>query len=274
MALKAILDNLDGVPAALQSEYKKTTEGKFVLDVTPVGGFALEDIEGLKSTVGATRKERDDALAKLRVFGDLDPKAAQEAVAKVREWGTLDPKTEAEKIAQAKLDQAKAAMIEENKKILAAEGQKAAGYRTQLEDVLIEAEAVRAITAAGGDEQTIEVLLPHIKGASRLRELANGRLAVEVLDEAGNPKVADAQGNLVKLEQLVVGMKENPKFMRTFPGSGQSGGGAGGGGGGGGGGGAHTISREDASNPAKYRAAKEAAGKAGATLQIAAPQAA
>ncbi len=268
MALKAILDNLDGVPAALQSEYKKTTEGKFVLDVTPVGGFALEDIEGLKSTVGATRKERDDALAKLRVFGDLDPKAAQEAVAKVREWGTLDPKTEAEKIAQAKLDQAKAAMIEENKKILAAEGQKAAGYRTQLEDVLIEAEAVRAITAAGGDEQTIEVLLPHIKGASRLRELANGRLAVEVLDEAGNPKVADAQGNLVKLEQLVVGMKENPKFMRTFPGSGQSGGGAGGGGG------AHTISREDASNPAKYRAAKEAAGKAGATLQIAAPQAA
>lgn len=59
------------------------------------------------------------------------------------------------------------------------------------------------------------------------------------------------------------GMKE--KAPHWFPPP--SGGGAGGGTGPGGGG-AFTISRADARDVSKYRAAKEAAGKAGATLQI------
>src|SRR4051794_27617528 len=52
MALKAIVETIDSVPEAVRGLYKEA-EGKFILDVESVEGYALEDVSGLKSTLGA-----------------------------------------------------------------------------------------------------------------------------------------------------------------------------------------------------------------------------
>ncbi len=89
--LKAIVDNLETVEEAFRSLYKETEEGKFTLQVTPVGGFALENIEVLKSAYQKEMAGRKRAEKRLSAFDDLDPAAARNALQKVEELSSLGP---------------------------------------------------------------------------------------------------------------------------------------------------------------------------------------
>lgn len=61
------LQNLDSVPAVLRGLYGEADEG-FELKEEAKGllGHSIEDVTGLRNTVQATRKERDDALGEIK----------------------------------------------------------------------------------------------------------------------------------------------------------------------------------------------------------------
>ena len=83
--------------------------------------------------------------------------------------------------------------------------------------------------------------------------------------------IVDGKGNAMSIEQLVEKMKSSEVYARAFDGSGAKGSGATNGGGGSGakGSGSFKISSTDAKDTSKYRAAREAAEKAGQPLEIA-----
>lgn len=84
MALKAVLDTLDGLPEGHREFYKKGDDGKFRLDAD---GF--EDLTGLKSALERQKADRKAAEQQFKDlkdrFGDLDPDKAREALKKIQE---------------------------------------------------------------------------------------------------------------------------------------------------------------------------------------------
>ncbi|KKK82662.1 hypothetical protein LCGC14_2801130, partial [marine sediment metagenome] len=113
MALKAILDTIEGLAEDIVAHYKefKGSDGgvKFHLDVTSVGGLALEDVTALKTTVTTLRKSEktlrkeveagENALRKHEAkFEGIDPTAAKDALGKIADIENWDGET---KVAEA-----------------------------------------------------------------------------------------------------------------------------------------------------------------------------
>jgi hypothetical protein len=119
--LNAVVTDINTVDEGLRGFYKEA-DGKFVLQVAPVDGFALENITGLTNSLGAERNLKKTLEATVKQFEGIDPKLAREAIARVAEYGDLtpeqareakemadtlsklDPKKDAERIAQEKID--------------------------------------------------------------------------------------------------------------------------------------------------------------------------
>lgn len=218
MALEPILESVDSVPEELRSHYVQR-EGKFVLDVIPKSGYALENIEGLKSALGKERNRADQLDKKIKAFGDLDPSGIQEKLSRLEELQSIDPEKEAGRLAEEKAK----SKIEQilNKHNLEKEelSRKTNTYKAKLEQVLVDSNIQKAILEAGGNNKTIDLLLPHVKNQVRLDDNFN----LQVFDVVGNPRIGDSQGNPMSLTQLANEFKE--KFPETFPGTQQSGGG-------------------------------------------------
>ena len=260
MALKAILDTLDGLAADVAKEYTKGTDGKFVLQVTPINGFALENVEGLKTALGKERENNRVATESIKAFEGLDPIKAREALTKITEMANWTP----EQKVKEQIEAIKSQLVDAHGKEKTTLEKKLQSYQKQLSNALITAAATQAISAHKGIP---DLLLPHVERQTRIRETGDGQLVVEVIDKDGNPRV-DGNGKPLSIEMLVEGMKASDTFARAFEGSGASGSGAGNKGGAGNGQ-QHILNTDDAKNPAKYRAAKDAAAKAGQQLQIA-----
>lgn len=94
MALKAVLDTLDGLDPILQKEYVKGEDGKFRLDAEGV-----EDVSGLKS---ALKKERDNGEALKKALKQFDGISDPEEVRKILSRIANDE--EARMIAEGKSD--------------------------------------------------------------------------------------------------------------------------------------------------------------------------
>ena len=67
MALKLIVDTLDGIAEPQQSLYVKQGDGKYKLDVD-----GIEDTKGLKSALATEREQRAAAEAKLKGYDGID----------------------------------------------------------------------------------------------------------------------------------------------------------------------------------------------------------
>lgn len=235
MALKAIIEKLDDVAEGVRSEYRAGTkeeglEGRFVLAVDTVGGFALENVEGLKSALGKERTTVRNLTAAAEAFKDMDPAKAREALAKFDEFSKLDPEKEADKIAQTKLDGLKAQLVEKHTGELTARDTRIQGLTSVVDSLVREQAATAAIAAAKG---SVELLLPHVLKQTRTVE-KDGNFSVEVIDASGNIRIGDGQGSPMDLAGLVGELRKSDVFARAFEGEGHSGSGApppGGGGG-------------------------------------------
>ncbi|WP_435658091.1 hypothetical protein [Brucella pituitosa] len=218
MALKAILASLDGIEDTTKALYVEK-DGKFVLDVEGVDGFALEDVSGLKTALGKERTRADRAEGLVTAFKDIDPAKAKEALAKVEEWGNLDPSKEADKIANSKFETAKAQLLEKHTGEINTREDRINHLSRTVEGLLIDAAATSALAEAKG---SVELLLPHVRSHTRVKEV-DGKFTVEVIDKDGNARIADAKGNAMDIGGLVAEMKQSDAFGRAFEGSGQSG---------------------------------------------------
>ena len=245
-------------------EYKALEEGIRGLYEEKDGGYILsvdgiEDTSGLKSALEKERKSRSDYEKLARSYRDLgkSPEEISELL-KVQEEAE---KTTLEK--RGEWDKLKTQLLETHKKELEAERDKVQKMNVALESYLIDAQATEAIASEKGIPL---LLLPHIKNMVKAVE-ENGKYLVRVIGPDGVPRM-NGKGEYLTIKDAVSEMKKSDIFARAFEGSGVTGGGSGpsiiqaqGGG--------YVISRQDAQDPMKYRAAKEAAQKAGHSLQIA-----
>jgi hypothetical protein len=216
--MKAILTSLDGLPADTQKEYSQITDGvhkgKYMLKVEAADGFALDDIEGLKNTVSATRAERDRLATQ---FKDIDPVKAREALAKLEEikkWTPDDKTKELVEGTKKQLAEKFTAELTDKEKALAQRD-------NQIAELLIVSAATSAAASLKGN---VKLLLPHIKSQCRV-VMKDGVPVAQVIGENGNPRLSLKAGSTAEMTvpEFVESLRDNPDFAVCFAGSGSKG---------------------------------------------------
>lgn len=250
--LKAVVDTLDSVPEPLRELYTKDNDGKFRLDSDH------EDANGLRRNRDEVLREKRELAKKLEAFGELTPEEAQ-ALLKER-----SEREENKAKAAGEFEKLKGQLIEKHEKEKDSLTKKIGRLTSGLEKMLKRDRARSALLAAEGD---VDLMLPHVLDQLKVVEKGEDEYDVVVIDKQGQPRIANAKGEAMSIDQLVAEMKTDAKYGRGFKGGAASGSGAGDGGKGGGSGTGVFISRADAKNPAKYRAAKAEADKQHVELQ-------
>ena len=223
MALRLILETLDGLSEDVAAEYVKQDDGSFLLQTIAVGALKVEDVSGLKNTIATLRTTERTLKAQIKNFeGIEDPQAARDALAKMGEIADWDGDKKVTEAVEIKVKQIAAKHLQELEGV-----QKLLGNaETQLEANLIKASATDALQGAGGK---IKLMLPHVLNQDKMRKTDDGRYIAEVIDADGNPRVGDGSGNPMTIPQLIAEMKTQDDFADGFQGSGSSGSGSKGG---------------------------------------------
>lgn len=223
MALKAIVEDLEQVEESLRDHYTETEEGKFVLAVESAGGYALEDVSGLKSSLEKERGQRQKLEKTIKDFDGLDPKAAREAMEKLEELSGLDPAKEADRLAEEKVKAREKQILEKAQNEIQEAKTTAERYRAALHNATVRDEAIKAIVAQKGIP---DLLLPHVQRHLRISERDDGTPYAEVVDAEGNPRIADSKGTPMSVADLVREMRDSEIFGRAFEAEGRGGSGA------------------------------------------------
>ena len=213
--LNAVIQTLDELPEAIHEHYVKQDDGSFQLDVGSVGGLALENVDGLKTTVQTLRGEKRTLETKVASFDGVDLVAAKDALSKMDEIKNFDPE---QKVAEA-LKVKTADMVGQfakEKDGLVGERDGALG---QLKDVLVKNACIEALTSAGGKSK---LMLPVMERLVRMRKDGDHFIA-EVVNEKGEPRVGDSQGNPMTIPQFVEELKGMDDYAPAFDGSGSTG---------------------------------------------------
>ena len=261
--LKAILN--DTPPDELSQFYTETENGSFVLQVEPVNGFSLEDVQGLKKTLSDRTERHKKAQAKLTGFGDFTPEQIEEIVKeneKLRDEGSESHKE--------KINAAVRQMNDKHGNELKQRDEREHFLLDNIRQFALDARADAAIAEIAIDQNAAKLLKPHVLANLGLKE-EDGKFETFVVDPSGNPRLSMAQGSseLMSVEEYVDSMRKDDTYSLAFKGTGQSGSGATNSQGGSSGRTVpFTLSSEDARNPHLYRQAKEAASAAGAELTI------
>lgn len=224
MPIEPIVESLENVDEALRGLYVEKGEGKFVLDVTPKGGYELANTEGLKSALGKERARAAELEGRTKAFGDLDPQDIKFKLQRLQELENIDPSKEADKLLEAKLKSIQEQMSAKHKAELQAKEELLGKNQNYLKKMLIDDAAKSAIVKAGGNERTLTYLLPHVINSLSIQETENGFIT-QVRDEYGNPRIGDSNGSAMTVEQLVIEMKGKDLWGPAFPGTDKSGGG-------------------------------------------------
>lgn len=227
MALKAILDSIDGADEAVRGFYAEQSEGplkgKFVLQVDGASGYALEDVSGLKSALGKERARADAAEKQAAAFGDIDPKKAAEALAKYEELSQLDPAKEADKLIEERVKAVREKMMAEFDKERAA-------LQSENQSLKGEADQTARLRAKGEAFDTHGVMPERRKALDAYvdryikTDLREGKRVVLVTDDDGNPRIA-GDGSNMNINSFVESLKNDPGFQWAFQGTDKTGGG-------------------------------------------------
>lgn len=216
MAVKAILDSLDGLPDALKGEYEQGEGGKFYLKVD---GFEDGCAHPAVGALVRAKKREADARAKAETAAKeaREKLEAKETEMEQRLEGAL-PKSDVEALRKSYSDKAAARETELTGQITVRDN--------ALKSVLVDSVALGLATRLAM-EGSAPVLLPHILPRLSVEIGSDGKAVTRVLDKEGKPSAA----TLADLEKEIVG---TAMFAGVLIGSKATGGGAKGGNGGGG----------------------------------------
>jgi len=219
MPLKAFVKNLTDVDEAHRTFYREV-DGGHILDITSTNGYALENVDGLKTTLGKFKTRAETAETTLATFrnddGELLDITALKAAAKK---GTeLEGKVPEVKTAvEAALAEAQTLF---DQKYTTLEG--IVEKRTsQLQRVLVDDQATKALVTHKGN---IRLLLPHVRSQVQTKEV-DGEFREFIVDAEGNPRLTLKDGKTadMTIEDLVLEMSESEDFLAAFDGTGESG---------------------------------------------------
>lgn len=261
MVFKAKLNSeqFNALPEPDKAHYKlNQTANAYVFQLEPVDGWDLQDVTGLRTTLSDKTEKLRIASARLESIGEATPEEIKEALEHKKNF---DPKkfTSKEALETALNDVKKAHKTELEKRD--AEVNKREAF---IRKTLVEKECAR-LCADKEIDGAHDLVYPAIEKMTRVDyDEKTGEYAVRILDQNGNPRTSTEQGKTyADMRDLLLDLKKDNRFYRAFNDGQKPGSGGGPSQGAGGSEAAYTLVGEDAKNPAKYRAAMEAAKKAG-----------
>lgn len=205
MALKAVLDSLEGLAPEFAKEYKQGSDGRYYLDIDGIDEHP--DIGALKRAKDYEKAERQKIAAKLK-----EVQASLEALTEERDnilKGAL-PKADVEKLEESwkqKLAKREQELTEQINNL-----------NGHLQRILVDNVAQQIATEIS---KAPALLLPHIKQRLKV-DFVDGKPVTKVLDEDGSISA-------LSIEDLKKEMVANPIYAPIIIGSKASGGGAEGG---------------------------------------------
>jgi len=233
--LKAMLnkESFEGLSEELQKEYEEK-DGKFYLSVEKVNGLALENVDGLKSTVEKLRTAEKTLQQSLKSVQDslnehskkyegIDPEVARSALSKIDEIKNWDGETKVKKaveVAEQKLQAKMNELVKTHSTKVEELEDELANSQSQLQDAIVTSRIIEAIHKEGG---SVDLLIPHVRKNVNMIKDNNGRWKPEVINEEGNPRIGDSQGNPMTITQLVQEMKSKDVFAAAFTGASSTG---------------------------------------------------
>jgi hypothetical protein len=223
MPIKAIVEDINQVEEPQRALYKET-DGKFVLDVEPVGGYALEDVGGLKTALGATRRERDDAMAALKPFEGIDPDKARDAFKRVDEFAKFDPEKEADKIVAGKVEAMKSQLIEQHTAETRKLSERVSVFESAARRLGVTDRISKALDKAGATPEGRDVLEAYMAKFVKAGFTEDAALKIDVVDDKGNPRIKNAEGEAMSIEDLAEELRT--KMPANFQASSRGGSGA------------------------------------------------
>lgn len=230
MAMKAIIEKLEDVAEGFRGEYRAGTkdeglEGKFVLSVDAVSGYALENVDGLKSALSKERGAKEAAEKRIEAFKDYDPAKLKTDLEELTKLKALDPAKEADKLAeakaQAKIDQIVKASDEKTAAAEARAEKAMKGLQTRTREAAINAALAKA------EVLNAEAIRLKLSQHIRLKDTGNedDPFSVEVIGIDGNPLV-DSKGGSLGLDAFVDTLRADPSWATSFKPAGKPGSGA------------------------------------------------
>jgi len=268
------VESLEEAPEALRAFYVEDTteEGETVFRLNAEGIAKklvnFDKVIGEKKTISGKFQTIKEAL------GDRDPQellTRLEELEKKEKEATKDSATK-----KGDFDKLKKELESELEKERVTMEKEKAELNDALKSALIDTQATMEIAKHGGK---VKALLPHVRSAVKVTRLENGQRVVRVLDpeseEEGAYRSYFKTGEPMGIAHLIEEMMEDDDFSPLFEADGRAGSGAPPKSGSGGANaiksiaGKQMISRDDAKDVQKYRAAKAQADKAGLDLEIA-----
>lgn len=277
--MKPLLDKTeyDGLDAKVQEHYVEK-DGAYSLGVTPQDGLELVNTSQLKKTLQKERASASEAEKARKALearlGDLDVEEARAAMVKLEEMAGMDPEGKAkeaqaafEKQMTTKFTADRENLVKKHSGEIGSANKSITVLEAQLQGQMIAAAGAKVISEAGGSP---ELILPIVERNAKMVKEEDGTFRVVVVDAESHERLSPVANSSdpMTLTELVAELKGDKRYARGFDGSGASGSGAGRSGTQGASGAGFTISKADAKDVQKYRAAKAAAEKAGKTLQL------
>lgn len=229
--LKLKLSTLDGLSAEDAKHYTKGNDGAFYLQTESVDGLTVENVSGLRSALEKERKDRETAQALVadlqkaaKAFEGIDINEAKTAMEKYKQFGGMSKdQLVAEAVEANKREMNKVHSVEVTKL-----QEETRSLLTQLEDATVN----RAISdaLAHPDIQGNPALMTNVVRQFVKYEVgADGKRYIKVVGKDGQPRVGNANGDPMTVQQLVQELKQQDEYSGGFKGTGSSGGGGSGG---------------------------------------------
>lgn len=281
MPLKAITtkEEYDVLGSEVQAHYTPVEDNPnvFRLGVTPVEGIELAPVSNLRSALQKERSSAENFKKALGLFDGITAEQARNAISELKvlevEGGTDktrdEIRVELESTFSKKFDIDKETLTKKFTIDIESKDKTIGNLTNQLEKHLIENAAIAAINEAGG---STALLLPLIAQRAKVVASDNGTLGIKIIGDDGTERLSPKAGSIdsMSIAELVGELRADTKFGGAFKASGTSGSGATSSSSGfpSSGQGEIRLTREAATDPATYRAAKEQAEKSGRTLVI------
>lgn len=263
MALKAIVtsEEYEKLPEATRAYYSGHGEG-YRLDVEGVGGWALDDIDGLRSTLTKLKASNADLKKAAAQYEGFDLDEARQALERVKSLEGNEGKV------KDQIEAIKRNLAETHEKEKAKWTETNQALEQQLQRHLIESAAAMALGKHKGDP---DLLMPHIAQTVRAVRGEDGKYVLRVLNPDGTEVLSKQSGKGAEpmgVEEYVGGALKS-RFPAAFEGTGATGSGATGSQRSGSGTGRFTIPADVARNdPRAYQRVRAEAEKAGQTVTI------
>lgn len=232
---KLTKEEFDALPDSLKELYVDTGDGKtFKLDSDH------EDVQGLKNSVAAARREREDAEKKLREYQQLgDPMKIAQAMTDLANAQKRESEVIAEKDRQ--LDSLK----QSHGQAMAQKDQLLSQRQADIDRLVIDREVMQVLSLPDVQGNSKVLLDPLRKRLQSSRD-ERGEYTVTVLGNDGKPMFVE--GNAATVKHLALEFRKDPDYAPLFKSTATGGGGTpsnGAAAGGGGAGSPRTVSATD-----------------------------